>query len=139
MKIKKNKNFPTCYIYARSAKKQNPTYGYSIDEQIQNCKQYALTNAIIVKSIFIDDGKSGSTLVRPGLWKLIDALDKQKVNLIITPSESRLSMRMTFPVIKIINAISPSTTIITTENSAEKLKSGILMSLENYYLERRNQ
>lgn len=63
-------------IYARVSTEEQAIKELSIPSQIELCKQYALQNGIEIANIFIDAGKSGTTIEREAFQELI-ALCKQ--------------------------------------------------------------
>jgi DNA invertase Pin-like site-specific DNA recombinase len=62
----------------------------SIQTQKQMLQQYALQNQFHHTKFYIDDGYSGTSFARPGFQDLINDIEKDKVDVIITKDLSRL-------------------------------------------------
>ncbi|TSC86263.1 MAG: Recombinase [Microgenomates group bacterium Gr01-1014_7] len=74
----------TCYIYIRVSTEEQKNSGYSPDNQIRHCREYAQMNKYQVKRIFDDSGKSGrSAEKRPALQELLKAISEHPVDAII--------------------------------------------------------
>lgn len=62
----------------------------SITNQKSLLLQYAKENSLKVYDIYIDDGYSGTNFDRPGFKRLIEDIEKNKINMVITKDMSRL-------------------------------------------------
>ena len=79
-------------IYIRlSREDEDKTYeSESITNQKSLLLQYSKENKLKVYDIYIDDGYSGTNFERPGFKKLINDIEHNKVNMVITKDMSRL-------------------------------------------------
>ena len=79
-------------IYIRLSREDEDKLSES--ESIINQKslllQYAKENNLRVYDIYIDDGYSGTNFDRPGFNRLLEDIEKKKVNMVITKDMSRL-------------------------------------------------
>lgn len=62
----------------------------SIQTQKMMLKQYAQDNGFIIYDIYVDDGYSGLNFERPSFKRMLQDIEKGKVNLVITKDLSRL-------------------------------------------------
>ena len=49
-------------------------HGFSIDQQVRNCMDFALQNDYAIMQVFKDEGRSAKNLDRPGLQNLLKYL-----------------------------------------------------------------
>ena len=83
----------TAFIYTRySSDKQNKT---SNEDQETKCRTYALTHGFEIARVFADSETSGKTLNRVGFSAMVDAVKKEKPELILVDDLSRLSRNST--------------------------------------------
>ena len=83
----------SAFIYTRySSDKQNKT---SNEDQLGNCRTYAAANNLNVVAVFADAETSGKTLHRPGFLQMVEALKKQKPEVVLVDDLSRLSRNAT--------------------------------------------
>lgn len=62
----------------------------SIQTQKMMLKQYAQDNGFVIHDIYVDDGYSGLNFERPAFQRMLQDIEKGKVNLVITKDLSRL-------------------------------------------------
>lgn len=74
-------------IYARIS---NDEQSSSIENQINICTLFASNHNIIIDDIYIDDGYSGSNFNRPGIKRLINDIEKEKISTILIKDLSRI-------------------------------------------------
>ncbi len=73
-----------CYLYIRVSTEEQKKSGYSPDNQIRQCRDYAEMHEYHVERVFDDSGKSGrSTEKRTKLQELLCEIDKHPVEAII--------------------------------------------------------
>lgn len=72
-----------CYIYIRVSTDEQAKQGFSPDNQMRQCRDYAKSHEYQVKEIFDDSGKSGRTTDRPELQRLLKAIKEKPVEAII--------------------------------------------------------
>ncbi len=65
-------------IYVRVSTDEQAKEGQSIETQIKLCQRHADGNGITVVETYRDEGKSGSTMNRPGLQALLDRVGSDK-------------------------------------------------------------
>lgn len=76
-------------IYARySTANQNEQ---SLADQVDRCRRWAAKHGQTVVAVFEDAAVSGTTLIRPGLDQLRDAVRKRKVDVILLDEVTRIS------------------------------------------------
>ena len=78
-------------IYARVSTDEQ-TKGYSLQTQVEACKQYAVEKGYIVLRIFSED-YSGASLDRPELNNVRDFLAKEEVDVVIVYDVDRLARK----------------------------------------------
>ena len=81
-------------IYIRLSKEDEEKEKYSESESIQNQRvllmQYIKENKLNFVSEYVDDGVSGTSFDRPGFNKMIEDIENEKINMVITKDLSRL-------------------------------------------------
>ena len=81
-------------IYIRLSKEDEEKEKYSESESIQNQRallmQYIKENKLNFIAEYVDDGISGTSFDRPGFNKMIEDIEKGKINMVITKDLSRL-------------------------------------------------
>ena len=75
-------------VYARVSTEEQARSGYSLDDQILQCKRKAGTDDVLV---YVDDGVSGEYLDRPQLNKLLDDVENGLIDKVVCLSPDRLS------------------------------------------------
>jgi len=74
----------TSYAYIRVSTEEQKNHGYSPDNQIRQCREYAHLHEYNIKRIFDDSGKSGRTSeTRPALQDLLREIDQHPVGAVI--------------------------------------------------------
>lgn len=83
------------YGYARLSREEaSANVSASIQNQCQYLRDYCASHNIILADIFTDDGYSGSNFDRPGFHSLLQALENNRADLVITKDLSRLGRDM---------------------------------------------
>mgnify|MGYP002854008602 CR=1 FL=1 len=81
-------------IYIRLSKEDEEKERYQESESIGNQRtllmQYVKQNNLIFIDEYVDDGISGTSFDRPGFNRMIDDIEKGKINMVITKDLSRL-------------------------------------------------
>lgn len=78
-------------VYARVSTEEQAKHGFSLNDQIRQCRQKAGTNKV---KEYVDDGVSGEFLDRPALTKLRDDIREGIINKIICLDPDRLSRKL---------------------------------------------
>ncbi|WP_010093949.1 recombinase family protein, partial [Ornithinibacillus scapharcae] len=78
-------------IYVRVSTEEQSKKGYSLRNQIEECKKKANTNQTLE---YIDDGYSGEFLERPGLTKLRQDVKEGHISKVICYDPDRLSRKL---------------------------------------------
>lgn len=74
----------TAYAYIRVSTEEQKNHGYSPDNQIRQCREYARLHEYDIKKFFDDSGKSGRTSeTRPALQALLKEIDEHPVEAVI--------------------------------------------------------
>lgn len=81
-------------IYARVSTAQQAEHGYSLETQIDACKQKALSLGATSIKEYIDDGYSGAYMERPALDNLRDALSANLHDIVVIYDTDRLARDM---------------------------------------------
>lgn len=81
----------TIGVYARVSTDEQARSGYSLQDQVRECKRKAGTDKVIE---YVDDGWSGEFLDRPGLSKLREDLRSGTFEKVICYDPDRLSRRL---------------------------------------------
>ena len=77
-------------IYARVSTDEQAEKGYSLQTQVEACREYAALHSLQVITEIKDDC-SGASLDRPGLDELREMLDRGEINTVIVYTDDRLS------------------------------------------------
>lgn len=85
-------------IYCRVSTREQAESGYSIPDQLRNCRDKAIELGAMLIEEFLDN-ESGAFLDRPGLEKLRHLLRQKYIDLVITKSPDRLSRNITHQLI----------------------------------------
>ena len=78
-------------IYARVSTEEQAKHGFSLNDQIRQCRMKAETNKV---KEYVDDGISGEFLDRPALTKLREDVREGIINKIICLDPDRLSRKL---------------------------------------------
>lgn len=81
-------------IYIRVSTDDQARHGFSLAEQREACRARASGLGATTIGEFADEGISGSTLDRPGLASLRDAVRNNKIDLIVVRDPDRLSRKL---------------------------------------------
>jgi len=80
-----------CFIYARTACKEQVGVDKPIERQIRICSDYAKKNNFQVVKIYKDSGISGNSTYRPKLTRMLDRCKMGKANSFIVSSIDRIT------------------------------------------------
>ena len=78
-------------LYARVSTEEQARSGYSLAQQIEMLRAYALGAGLRVVEEVVDAGESGATLLRPGLDRVRDLVRSGGVSLVLAQDRDRLS------------------------------------------------
>ena len=79
-----------CCMYLRISREDRDTdESNSISNQREIIKNYAKLNNLKIKKEYVDDGYSGVVSIRPAFERMINDLEKNKINTIIVKDLSR--------------------------------------------------
>lgn len=84
-----------CFIYIRVSTDTQATEGYSLDNQKRACREYATNKGYHPKEIFVDDGKSGRTTVRPEFQEMLKKLKAKQAECVIIYKIDRFARNVT--------------------------------------------
>jgi len=85
----------TAALYARVSTTEQAEHGYSLNDQIESCRQRLLSQGYANIEQYIDDGYSGEFIDRPALSKLRNDLRSNLVNIVMVYDPDRLSRNLT--------------------------------------------
>src|ERR1035437_5265945 len=72
------------YTYIRVSTEEQKNHGYSPDNQIRQCKDYAQMHGYHIRRMFDDSGRSGrSAEKRPALQQLLKAIETKTIDVVI--------------------------------------------------------
>lgn len=77
--------------YIRVSTQEQANEGYSIGAQTDRLKAYCSARDWILSGVYTDPGYSGAKLERPALQKLIDDIQKHKIDVVVVYKLDRLS------------------------------------------------
>ena len=80
-------------IYARVSTDEQAEHGYSLQSQIEACRDYAARNGFNV-AIEIKDDFSGAKLIRPGLDRVRKMVTERQIHAVIVFSPDRLTRQL---------------------------------------------
>lgn len=90
--MKRNDIAQLAAIYARySSTAQNDA---SIEQQVQECREYAAQNGYAITSVYEDRAISGRSDKRPGFQKMLRAADRHEFQVLIAYKSNRISRNM---------------------------------------------
>jgi site-specific DNA recombinase len=78
-------------IYVRVSTDEQRDYGYSIDNQIRNLKEYCHKNNYEIIGIYNDAGHSGKDLFRPAMQKMLEDIKSGKIDKLVAIKVDRLT------------------------------------------------
>ena len=78
-------------LYIRVSTSRQDQEGYSIPMQRDRLISFCKAKGWLVTGVYIDPGFSGSTLDRPGMTALIDAVNEKKGDVVLVYKLDRLS------------------------------------------------
>lgn len=78
-------------IYSRVSTKHQAVDGHSITQQIDLCQQKAASLSLVVDEVIMDEGFSATSLVRPGIKRIIKMVRQNSIKALIVTSLDRLS------------------------------------------------
>ncbi len=84
-------NRPRSVLYARVSTRMQVQDGLSLDVQIREMEEYAAKKGWDVVGRYIDAGKSGSSLQRPEIQRLLADMVEDRFDIVIAMDSSRLS------------------------------------------------
>ena len=148
-RINDNNKVPAAYI--RVSSREQALKGYSTDEQKTRCKEYIRNLGLKYHRLYIDNGYSGKTLMRPAMQRLLDDIIAEKISHVVIWKLDRLSRNLTdtlllieeldkagIGVISVTQAIDTTTTIgkvvisvlsgfsqIELENLSDRVRMGV--------------
>lgn len=111
-------------IYARVSTKEQAEHGYSLETQIEACKQKAVELGAVSIKVYTDD-VGGGFLERPGLDDLRDALSAKIHDTVIIYDQDRLA-RDTMILLLITEEIEKNATLIYVNSEYNKTPEGML-------------
>jgi site-specific DNA recombinase len=81
-------------IYVRVSTDEQARHGFSLAEQREACRARATALGASTVTVFADEGLSGTTLDRPGLTQLREAVQAGEIDTIIVRDPDRLSRKL---------------------------------------------
>lgn len=112
-------------IYARVSTAAQAEHGYSLETQIEACKQKAIALGATSIKEYVDDGYSGAYLERPALDDLRDALAAKLHDYVIIYDTDRLA-RDTMLLLLITEEIEKTATLVYVNSEYTKTPEGQL-------------
>lgn len=112
-------------IYARVSTQAQAEHGYSLETQVDACKQKAISLGATAIKTYIDDGYSGAYLERPALDNLRDALAAKLHDTVIIYDTDRLA-RDTMLLLLITEEIEKTATLVYVNSEYSKTPEGQL-------------
>ena len=112
-------------IYARVSTQAQAEHGYSLETQVEACKQKAVSLGATAIKTYIDDGYSGAYLERPALDNLRDALAAKLHDTVIIYDTDRLA-RDTMLLLLITEEIEKTATLVYVNSEYSKTPEGQL-------------
>jgi site-specific DNA recombinase len=77
-------------LYARVSTEEQVKSGYSLAQQIEALREYAAREGYEVVEEIVDPGRSGATLVRPGMDRVRDLVAAGNVSMVLAQDRDRL-------------------------------------------------
>ena len=112
-------------IYARVSTAQQAEHGYSLETQIEACKQKALSLGATSIKEYVDDGYSGAYLERPKLDELRDAVSAGLHDVVIIYDIDRLA-RDTMHLLLLTEEMEKNATLVYVNSEYNKTPEGQL-------------
>ena len=112
-------------IYARVSTAAQAEHGYSLETQIEACKQKALELGATSIKQYVDDGYSGAYLERPALDNLRDSISAKLHDTVIIYDIDRLS-RDTMHLLLLTEEIEKNATLVYVNSEYNKTPEGQL-------------
>lgn len=112
-------------IYARVSTAAQAEHGYSLETQIDACKQKAISLGATSIKEYVDDGYSGAYLERPALDNLRDAISANLHDYVIIYDIDRLS-RDTMHLLLLTEEIEKNATLVYVNSEYNKTPEGQL-------------
>ena len=122
------KNLLVIGIYARVSTEEQAKKGYSLEHQIEKCKEHAYKDnpdTDIKFLLYVDDGYSGEYMERPNLTKLREDVSSRLINEVYCYDPDRLSRNLMHQLL-IDEAIAKNSRLIFVNGEYEKTPEGIL-------------
>jgi site-specific DNA recombinase len=113
-------------IYARVSSEKQAKEG-TIESQLEALREYAKANNLTVSHECIDDGVTGTTLIRPGLDRLRDLIAEGLIEGILILSPDRLSRKQTHQILLMDEFKKQNIQVIYTTQQFEDNAEGNLM------------
>lgn len=115
-------------LYARVSSDQQAQQG-TIESQIEALRSRAKADGhrISPDDLFVDDGYSGTTLVRPGLERLRDRIAEGGFDLVYVHSPDRLARRYAYQVLLLEEFSSQGTSVVFLTNPPSENAEGALL------------
>jgi len=113
-------------LYARVSSEKQAKEG-TIDSQVEALREYAKANNLTISHECLDDGVTGTTLVRPGLDRLRDLIAEDLIQGILILSPDRLSRKQTHQILLMDEFKKQNIQVIFTSQQFEDNAEGNLM------------
>ncbi|HPE14670.1 MAG TPA: recombinase family protein [Bacilli bacterium] len=78
-------------IYVRVSTEEQRDYGYSIDGQIRELKDYCKRKNYVIVDIYNDAGHSAKDLKRPNMERMLDDIEKSVIDVVVAIKVDRLT------------------------------------------------
>jgi site-specific DNA recombinase len=127
----------TVALYARVSSDQQAQQG-TIDSQIAALRQRGEADGhrIAPDDVFVDDGYSGTTLVRPALDRLRDRISEGGVEILYVHSPDRLARRYAYQVLLLEEFTSQNVSVVFLTNPpAESAEGALLVQMQGMIAE----
>jgi len=113
-------------LYARVSSEKQAKEG-TIDSQVEALREYAKANSLNISHECLDDGVTGTTLIRPGLDRLRDLIAEGLIEGILILSPDRLSRKQTHQILLMDEFKKQNIQVIFTNQQFEDNAEGNLM------------
>ena len=98
------KKQPRVGVYARVSTDMQAEEGHSIAAQLHEMQEFAAARGWQITAEFVDPGISGSSMQRPALQELLDAVRENQIDIVLVHETSRLS-RSVFDTFRILDVL----------------------------------
>lgn len=78
-------------IYVRVSTEEQRDYGYSIDGQIRELKDYCKRQTYAIVDIYNDAGHSAKDLKRPNMERMLEDIKKEIIDVVVAIKVDRLT------------------------------------------------